>query len=563
MDDPPSTGPDDLSPQCLGLIISLLTAQDCASVSCVQSSWRDAAGDDLLWRTYLRTDWAQTTPTGPRGQQLTSHRAAYLTWAEEFKGPIRACVRRAVVAWQNIKGWCDDRSHMLSASLLPGVDEAAIASAATRLGVPLPPALAALYRLHDGQALQWDLQFDAQKNVPGAAERLSAFKKAQSVRSNAQATQDRAEAMGLESEEDSDEEFGGAPHPSIFHGIFGGYCVYDHLCVTRMLPLERACWWTQVLKMQGKLDVRRRCMVIAASFNFKKLFVVDLDNADILVNSRPEYLLACPSTGTGDGVLRWFEEYGKRLQGGWYNIELLDADFPSSKAISLFPRVSPSMTCAVTRGVRVCATTLFAPEVSDAGRTMFTYSIRFSLLTEEQQQGLIDETLTQSDVGPPPAIISNSLMGAAPALPGRSPMVTALSSSPAASNHSNTESGFGGGATGSNVGTVNRENKQTGLSRVPGGVVRRCQLVTRHWVIKNAAGQQTDEVRGEGVVGKYPVLVPGGPEFVYQSCTHQAGPSGAMEGDFKFVEGTIAHREGPEWDVRCPLFQLQIPSYIY
>lgn len=38
---------------------------------------------------------------------------------------------------------------------------------------------------------------------------------------------------------------------------------------------------------------------------------------------------------------------------------------------------------------------------------------------------------------------------------------------------------------------------------------------------------------GEGVIGQYPILEPGGKEFVYQSCTHQTGVSSSMEGEFK------------------------------
>lgn len=40
---------------------------------------------------------------------------------------------------------------------------------------------------------------------------------------------------------------------------------------------------------------------------------------------------------------------------------------------------------------------------------------------------------------------------------------------------------------------------------------------------------------GEGVIGKFPVLTPGAPEFVYQSCTapsNEGGP-GSMEGFFR------------------------------
>lgn len=35
------------------------------------------------------------------------------------------------------------------------------------------------------------------------------------------------------------------------------------------------------------------------------------------------------------------------------------------------------------------------------------------------------------------------------------------------------------------------------------------QLQTRHWIIKDESGEITSEVRGEGVIGEFPILVPG------------------------------------------------------
>lgn len=60
----------------------------------------------------------------------------------------------------------------------PGASEEALAAAELELGVRLPPALRVLYRLHDGQGLQFDASVDSQRVV--------------------------------------------AMHPSIFHGLFGG-----------------------------------------------------------------------------------------------------------------------------------------------------------------------------------------------------------------------------------------------------------------------------------------------------------------------------------------------------
>jgi uncharacterized protein affecting Mg2+/Co2+ transport len=48
------------------------------------------------------------------------------------------------------------------------------------------------------------------------------------------------------------------------------------------------------------------------------------------------------------------------------------------------------------------------------------------------------------------------------------------------------------------------------------------------------------QVRGEAVVGKYPLLEAGGPPFAYQSCTQQRHERGWMQGDFKWVARSAA-----------------------
>lgn len=119
-----------------------------------------------------------------------------------------------------------------------------------------------------------------------------------------------------------------------------------------------------------------------------------------------------------------------------------------------------------------------------------------------------------------------------------------------------------------------------------------CQLESRDWRILDAEGGLADTVQGEGVVGLYPLLVPGGEEFSYASCTplsvtggrEHAGlvavrpdPAaaaaepqqlagsvlGAMEGSFTFVEGSIMQRMGPEFIVRCPRLVFAVPEYLY
>lgn len=93
------------------------------------------------------------------------------------------------------------------------------------------------------------------------------------------------------------------------------------------------------------------------------------------------------------------------------------------------------------------------------------------------------------------------------------------------------------------------------------------QLKDRLWIITDCNGKK-DEVRGEAVIGEYPLLiaakneVESPPPFVYQSCTECEVP-GTMEGGFTFVEGSIARPTGPEFFVRCPLFRLERPEYVF
>ena len=86
--------------------------------------------------------------------------------------------------------------------------------------------------------------------------------------------------------------------------------------------------------------------------------------------------------------------------------------------------------------------------------------------------------------------------------------------------------------------------------------MKRCQLRTRHWVMRDRHLEVTQRVSGEAVVGDYPILQAGGESFVYQSCTLDKDLGNYMEGTFNFVEGTIAQPEGPGFDVVCARFRL-------
>lgn len=82
------------------------------------------------------------------------------------------------------------------------------------------------------------------------------------------------------------------------------------------------------------------------------------------------------------------------------------------------------------------------------------------------------------------------------------------------------------------------------------------QLLTRHWVITDADGK-VQEVRGEGVVGEQPRLVPG-EDFQYTSAALIETPVGTMEGSYQLVAD-----DGVSFDAAIPRFRLSIPNILH
>ena len=76
--------------------------------------------------------------------------------------------------------------------------------------------------------------------------------------------------------------------------------------------------------------------------------------------------------------------------------------------------------------------------------------------------------------------------------------------------------------------------------------------MNRHWIITNAHGK-VDEVRGPGVVGETPVILPGA-SFSYTSGCPLRTPSGIMVGSYQMTD-----EKGELFDVAIPAFSLDSP----
>lgn len=79
------------------------------------------------------------------------------------------------------------------------------------------------------------------------------------------------------------------------------------------------------------------------------------------------------------------------------------------------------------------------------------------------------------------------------------------------------------------------------------------QLLSRHWVVANGHGN-TEEVRGAGVVGVQPFILPGD-SFQYTSACPLDTPVGSMEGTYR-----MAREDGTEFDAQIERFTLVAPN---
>ena len=81
------------------------------------------------------------------------------------------------------------------------------------------------------------------------------------------------------------------------------------------------------------------------------------------------------------------------------------------------------------------------------------------------------------------------------------------------------------------------------------------RLISRHWQITDGNGK-VKEVRGDGVVGEQPYLVPG-QGFRYSSGAILETPVGSMQGSYRMHADN-----GDRFDAPIPPFTLAVPGQI-
>jgi len=200
------------------------------------------------------------------------------------------------------------------------------------------------------------------------------------------------------------------------------------------------------------------------------------------------------------GLLRWFEEYVRRLECGIYaNIPHRPEDV-TSKGICLMPMAGPQVTSCVTKGVEITSSVTYMAE----HRQGWTYSISFRLVGTAQERGfktcqLKSRTwIIQEDGQQPEHVNGEGVIGFFPILE---------------------DGGW----------QLNRESDP------------------------NRQYEQSGRRNGH---------VPG--PFRYQSCSgRSASMCGSFSGHLQFFPGTIRRPEGAPFDVTLAKFPLRVPGYIY
>mmetsp|Transcript_26346 Transcript_26346/g.84407 ORF Transcript_26346/g.84407 Transcript_26346/m.84407 type:complete len:374 (+) Transcript_26346:767-1888(+) len=323
-------------------VLSFLPASACATMACVQRSWRDLAKEDFAWKKYLLEDFgvgALLSPEGEGGMAPATYREAYDGWRARY-GRYGGMYPRARACWGRIESFLEAEFPEARESLRPGAPEAALAEAEAELGLAIPLCLRVLYGIHDGQELLFDTNLDNNRQMLDA---------------------------------------------SMFWGLFGGYIFYNHAVCTRMLSLARMVRWNASLRQRGILNAHPSFLLFAASYNFQKMHFVDVDTGLVhVMRQRFRAPLQCVPTGAlvaapgggavGDGALRWMEEFSSRVEGGVLRVPERTKQNDLAVALTLVPPAPKSSSRAGGHGRLAGRTTCLHGPIALASTLSFTES---------------------------------------------------------------------------------------------------------------------------------------------------------------------------------------------
>ncbi|CAN1146514.1 F-box protein SKIP16 [Linum perenne] len=333
----------------LNVIFTKLGPKETAKMACLSKSFNAWASEDDLWSKFCLQDLDLSTPLDPCGNTAPSFKETYQLWYGAFGMYPWEVVHRVKRCWDRLKNWLMANFPEAASTLRNGASETHINELEKILKVKLPIPTRILYRFCDGQDLQ------------------------------------------------------GKGYPRTQHGsplgLIGGYLFYGHLVNVYLLPLHEVIMKTQHIISNMGFSKQSKFVVVAASSTFtEKLFFLNCTNGQLYVGTRnlvtegemipcvPQGLIRSVHDYSGnsqqDAMLLWLEEHGQRLENGVIKLR----EQGNVRSICQFPEGATLCTAAVTNGVKVRASAVFVPELSDledeSEKYWFSYSIRLSLVPE-------------------------------------------------------------------------------------------------------------------------------------------------------------------------------------
>ncbi|CAH2038785.1 unnamed protein product [Thlaspi arvense] len=326
----------------LHIILSKIGPESTARVACVSKRLKGSASEESLWSIFCSIDLNISTPLDPNGDPAPSFKTAYQLWRESFRMYPWSLVKRVRRCWDNLKLWLSLNFPESKATLRKGATEDDLEEFEAALGVKLPLPTRLLYRFVDGQ------------------------------------------------EPSSSSGFVGSL------GVIGGYSIYSHAVNVYLLPLKEVINVTNdTLRKLGNASRLNLVVVALSALTSLKLFFLDCTSGQLYTGTSTGQMLPCVPESLvrsvhdinggdeqQDAMLLWLEEHGRRLQSGTLKVR----EEGNVKGISLFPELPPSCSVAVTNGVQVRASAVFAPEISNLRQRppdyWYAYSIRMSLAPE-------------------------------------------------------------------------------------------------------------------------------------------------------------------------------------
>jgi len=334
------------------------------------------------------------------------------------------------------------------------------------------------------------------------------------------------------------------------HGMFGGYTVYDHTVSTSLLPFRDAIKVTSFLYEKVSSErIGKAKLAFACSFNLSKIFLVDVRDGCVYI-------------------------WGPQRRGGRSELAMMPQ--VCIKGLSGKPELNGRRGKLITLD-------------ESKGRWQVEIEGEAILVKPENLDGLGSDSLLRW-FREYVQRVQDNMYKVMELKPEEGPATQGIRLFPCSEPQISCCITHGVECTGSPIYMAEHSQGWTYsiAFRLVGTSAERgyqtCQLSQRTWKISED-GKAPEEIKGDGVIGLFPILTDGGwilneesdphgqyggprgvrqGAFCYQSCSGRSlSMKGTFEGELQFFPGTKREPTGAPFMVRLAPFHLEVPDYIF